>query len=221
MVAEQGRFFGLDVRKRETGMKGTVRQLRSFAIAALGVMLLSPAGAEPPPFTPTQTFVSPSPTVFDEFGFSVAISGDNVLVGAPLDDAGAIDSGAAYLFDAGTGNLLRTFLNPAPGLNDEFGKSVAISGDNVLVGAPLNDAGATDSGAVYLFDAGSGNLLRTLLNPTLAASDFFGWSVAISGDNILVGAFLDNAGGLGSGAAYLYEPIPVDPVPWLELLLLD
>ena len=154
-------------------MKAKVRQLRSLAIAALGVMLLSPAGAEPPPLTLTQTFLNPTPNGNDRFGGSVAISGNNVLVGALLDDAAGRDSGAAYLFDAVTGNLLQTFLNPTPASGDNFGNSVAIFGDNVLVGAWLDDAGATDS-----------------------------------------------------GAAYLYQPIPVEPaptnpMPWLQLLLLD
>ena len=87
-------------------MKGTVHQLRSLAIAALGVMLLSPAGAEARRLTLTQTLLNPETGVPDSaavpgsFGISVAISGDNVLVGAPLNDEVGNNVGVAYLFDA-------------------------------------------------------------------------------------------------------------------------
>ena len=155
------------------------------------------------------TFLNPTPAPGDIFGDSVAISGDKVLIGAGwADDAGAKKSGAAYLFDAGTGNLLQTFLNPTPGVGDGFGTSVAISGDKVLIGAWGDDAGAKDSGAANLFDAVTGNLLHTFLNPSPAASDEFGGSVAISGDKVLIGASGDDAGAKDSGAAYLYLPVP-------------
>jgi len=59
-----------------------------------------------------------------------------VLVGAPLDDAGALDTGAAYLFDGGTGALLQTFPNPAQGAFDHFGFALAAGPSSLLVGAP-------------------------------------------------------------------------------------
>ena len=95
---------------------------------------------------------------------------------------------AGYLFDAATGNLLHTFLNPTPAVGDSFGGSVAISGDKALVAAWRDDTGATDSGAVYLFDAVTGNLLHTFLDPTPGVGDNFGSGIAISGDKVLIGA---------------------------------
>jgi outer membrane protein assembly factor BamB len=74
------------------------------------------------------TIPNPNPIASaDNFGTSVAIVGGNFLVGAPLfDDAGPlVDSGAAYLFDAVTGALLRTFSNPTPAGGDQFGFAVA------------------------------------------------------------------------------------------------
>ena len=125
-----------------------------------------------------------------------------MLIGAVwADDAGAKFSGAAYLFDAGSGKLLHTFLNPTPAALDFFGSSVAISGDKVLIGAQGDDAGAKDSGAAYLFDAATGKLLHTFLNPTPATYDQFGTSVAISGDKVLIGAPNEDAGAKFSGAA--------------------
>ncbi len=80
---------------------------------------------------PPVTFNNPTPESGDIFGNSVSISGNNVLVGALNDDTGATD-GSAYLFDATTGGLLKTFNNPAPdsGNVDQFGFSVSISGNN-------------------------------------------------------------------------------------------
>ncbi len=59
------------------------------------------------------------------------------------------------------GTLLQTFPNPTPAVNDQFGYSVAILGDNVLVGAPFDDTGETDIGTVYLLDGTTGSLLQT------------------------------------------------------------
>ncbi len=152
-----------------------------------------------------RTFLNPTPAVEDYFGASVAAVGDNVLVGAHLDDTGATNAGAAYLFDATTGVLLQTFLNPMPATSDAFGSSVAAVGGNVLVGAPFDHTGALRAGAAYLFDATSGVLLQTFLNPTPAVSDLFGVSVAPLGGNVLVGAHNDNTGATNAGAAYLFD----------------
>ena len=80
--------------------------------------------------------------------------------------------------------LLRTFQKPTPVANDNFGYSVAAVGSNVLVGASRDDTGASNAGAAYLFDSSTGALLRTFLNPTPAASDYFGCSVAAVGSNV-------------------------------------
>ena len=102
-------------------------------------------------FTLTESFLDPTPAIGDHFGIAVAFSGDKVLIGAWFDDTGAEHSGAAYLFDAATGNLLHTFLNPTPDSGDLFGASVAISGDKVLISAWYSNTGAEDRGAAYLF----------------------------------------------------------------------
>ena len=151
------------------------------------------------------TLNNPTPAASDYFGRSVAVSGNLVVVGASGDDTGATDAGAAYVFDATTGNLLRTLNNPTPAASDSFGSSVAVSGSTVVVGASGDDTGATDAGAAYVFDASTGNLLRTLNNPTPAASDFFGSSVAVSGSTVVVGAASDDTGATNAGAAYVFD----------------
>ncbi len=152
-----------------------------------------------------KTFLSPTPDASDLFGTSVAAVGNNVLIGADGDDTGANDAGAAYLFDSTTGNLLETFLNPTPAADDIFGQSVAALGNNVLVGAPLDDTGAPNAGAVYLFDGSSGVLLRTFLNPTPALGDAFGIPIVAVGNNVLIGANSDDIGATDAGATYLFD----------------
>jgi hypothetical protein len=153
------------------------------------------------------TFTNPFPAAFDFFGYSVAAVGsDRVLIGAYQGDVGATDAGAAYLFNT-NGALLTNFFNHTPVLNEKFGCAVAALGsDRVLIGAWGNDTGATDAGAAYLFST-NGTLLTIFTNPTPAANDFFGWSVAAVGSGrLLIGAYNDTSGGGGNaGAAYLFS----------------
>ena len=158
----------------------------------------------------TQTLLNPIPESNDLFGSAIDISGNNIVVGAPLDDTAAVNSGAAYLFDATTGNLLQTFLAPDASSGDQFGEGVAIDGNNVLIGVRNEDTGATDSGAAYLFDATTGNLLQKFLNPFPEFESHFGESVAISGNYALIGAIDADRGVANSGAAYLFDIITGD-----------
>ncbi|NEQ21343.1 MAG: CHAT domain-containing protein [Microcoleus sp. SIO2G3] len=157
------------------------------------------------PETPRLTINNPNPAAEDQFGFSLAVAGTNIIVGAPFTDSdGVIDAGAAYLFDSNTGDRLFTFTNPEPVENDFFGDSVAAVGANVIIGAP-NVVGATDPGAAYLFDGGTGTLLQTFNNPNPAGGDRFGTTVAAVGTNVLIGANRDDAGATDSGGVYLFD----------------
>jgi len=141
------------------------------------------------------------------FGYSVAVSGDVALVGAFRDAELGSNAGAAYLFDATTGGQLYKLTaddnDTQP--SDFFGCSVAISGNVAIVGAYGNDGAATDAGAAYLFDVATGLELHKLTAEDAAAGDYFGYSVAISGDFALVGAYKDDDVGDKSGAAYLFN----------------
>jgi len=150
----------------------------------------------------------------DYFGRRVAISGDRAIVGTPSeDDASGGGSGKAYIYDVTTGNLVYTLDNPNAydtSQGDSFGESVAISGDRAIVGAyGEDDAGGLQSGKAYIFDVTTGNLVYTLDNPNAydtSVLDYFGYQVNISDTHAIVGAYLeDDAGGLSSGKAYIFD----------------
>jgi hypothetical protein len=131
------------------------------------------------------------------FGFSVDISGDSAIVGAPLDDGGGLDWGSASLFKRdGTAWVEQGKVFASDGETDSsFGSSVSISGDYAIVGAPnmeLHDYGydGRKAGAAYIFKR---NGLVWEEQGKLIASDpkvngNFGHSVAIDGDYVIVGA---------------------------------
>jgi len=89
----------------------------------------------------------------DRFGSSVAISGNVALIGAFSNDDAGDSSGSAYLFDITTGLQLAKLTASDAALGDEFGFSVAISGNTALVGALFDDDGGFDSGSAYLYTA--------------------------------------------------------------------
>lgn len=141
---------------------------------------------------------------FHNFGETVAISGNIAIVGEPVGDGRRSGTGAAYLFDATTGQLLHKLFASDGGLLDRFGQSVAISGSTAIVGAYLTDHGA---GAAYLFDVSTGQQLFKLSALDAAAGDNFGLGVGISGNTAIVGASskADDHGGRFSGEAYLFD----------------
>jgi glutamate synthase domain-containing protein 3 len=148
----------------------------------------------------------------DYFGYSVAISGDTAVVGAYWDDVGANASqGSAYVFTrSGTTWTEQAQLTASDGAaTDHFGCSVAINGDTAVVGAYSDDVGATPSqGSAYVFTRSGTNWTEQaqLTASDGAASDYFGLSVAISGDTAVVGAYMDDVGANSTdqGSAYVF-----------------
>lgn len=156
----------------------------------------------------------PNHVAYDRFGRAVAAMGNNVIVSAPFDDTAGFGAGAAYLYNGSTGELLQTFLNPTPDGGEYFGRAVAPIGNRVLVGDTDESSVSVDGGAVFMFDASSGNLLRTFHNPTPstvhdgnAFSDEFGKGIAAVGNKVLIGAWddYDESGVDHAGAAYLFD----------------
>lgn len=149
------------------------------------------------------TLNNPAANGLGDFGASIAITGNVVVVGAPTAYPGGVGAGSAYVFNATTGDLITTLNNPTPADGDNFGYSVAISGNIAIIGAWMDDPGSvSNAGTAYLFNATTGGLITTLNNPNPAANDYFGFSVAISGNVAVVGASADNS---FVGGAYIFD----------------
>lgn len=149
----------------------------------------------------------------DYFGWSVAISADTALIGAPYDGDAGYRSGSAFAFrrDPGTGTWQEEAkLLPAAGAaEDGFGISVSLDCGDALIGAPWSDGADDDTGSAYLFrhDFGTANWeeIVTLRAADAQADDYFGWAVALGGDIALIGAYYDDAGAFNAGAAYAID----------------
>jgi len=176
------------------------------------------------------TIAPPHAQALGHFGDAVAIDGRRVVVGAHNDDAVALNAGAAWVF-ALDGGLLAPLMPDDVTERDGFGLSVGISGRSVIVGSPGSDehhpGGSTvDAGAVYVFDAETGEQLARLAADDPQESAAFGWSVAIDGDYAIVGAWNDHdyhSGVIEGGAAYVFnlrtgrqvhKLIPADRASW-------
>ncbi|PCI07763.1 hypothetical protein COB72_09595, partial [bacterium] len=146
--------------------------------------------------------------IFDRFGVSVVIQGDRAVIGARRAEQSGVPSGGAYVFERIAGQWVQQFklgrVDQADG--DEFGSSVAMDGNTIVVGVPHDDDYGNDSGSVYVYTSVFGFWFQQakLLADDGMEDDFFGSSVAISGDTIVVGAHSNDHDGTNSGAAYVY-----------------
>jgi hypothetical protein len=160
------------------------------------------------------------PNEEDEFGWSVGISGNTIVVGAPKYAPGGHEHGAAFVFTGPwSGNQTQTASLTAndadPSSSDDLGISVGISGNTIVAGAPFHTVGSnTGQGSAYIFVMPTtGPWMSTTQTAELTASDGqpgddLGWSVAISGNEIVAGAQARQIGEHDhQGAAYVWtEP---------------
>ena len=147
----------------------------------------------------------------DLFSRSVSISGNVAIVGAHRADlSGTLDAGKAYIFRYnGTSWLQEAILiDPDNAAYDFFGFSVSISGNVAIIGAYAADPGGiTNAGKAYIFrHNGTSWLQEAILTASdKAANDRFGWSVSISGNVAIVGAYAADPGGTeDAGKAYIF-----------------
>ncbi len=150
--------------------------------------------------TPTQTRVTASDAAASGYlGYSVAISGDTIVAGAVYQDSYA---GAAYVFtrSGSTWNQQQKLTASDPAAWDRFGCAVAISGDTIVVGASSK---SSYTGAAYVFtrSGSTWSQQQKLTASDAATSDYFGFSVAISGDTVVAGAWGKSS---SAGAAYVF-----------------
>ena len=162
----------------------------------------------------------------DHFGFSVAISGDRAVVGAPWHNgtscaSGSCYYGAVYLFEkqGSTWVETRKFENlQFPEFRDEYGTSVDIEGDFIAVGSPMDNYFWTGQGTVHVYEWQGNSWLVRILSPSgIGANDKFGQSVSISGDRILAGAV--GVGGYPpTGAAFVFRRVALGD--WVETAMI-
>ena len=166
---------------------------------------------------------------YDNFGISVAVDGDTVVVGAPGNDGAGADSGSVYVFVKPTGGWATSTetastetakLTASDGAAlDYFGYSVAVDGDTVLVGAYQDDDeenDSEDSGSAYIFtkpnssggwadwDPMEDTETAKLTASDGADDDWFGVSVALDGNTAAIGASGDDDNDIDSGSAYVF-----------------
>ena len=214
-----------------------------FLVVGYGLLVLltgcsGEGNPEPnPPPTPhslaQQAYIKASNTeINDRFGRSLELAGDTLVVGAPNESSAAtgvngdegdnlaVGSGAVYVFVRGTGGWIQQAYVKASntGDSDNFGFSVAVDGNTLVVGAPFEDSsakgvngnggdnGATDSGAVYVFTRTNGIWTQQayIKASNAEAHDSFGNTVDVSGDTLVVGAPTLNKSLNNSGAVYVY-----------------
>jgi len=174
-----------------------------------------------------QKIVASDRSAYDEFGYSVAISGDYAIVGAYREDEDAAggntlsDPGSVYIYvnNSGTWSEAQKITASDRADYDSFGKSVAIAGDYAIVGNMYDDedelGGNTilGSGSAYILknNAGTWSEVQKIVASDRGAGDVFGSSVAISGDHAIVGAYGDKDDATGgnslsyAGSAYIFE----------------
>jgi hypothetical protein len=147
----------------------------------------------------------------DQFGISVAIAGDTIVVGAYIHthDSNS-QAGSAYVFrttDGATYSQVAKLTAADAAASDGFGVSVAIDGATIVVGAHADDDAGSKSGSAYVFrttDDGTTYVeVAKLTAADAAEEDYFGTSVAIDGNTVVIGA--DQYWNDGTGVAYVFR----------------
>jgi hypothetical protein len=155
-----------------------------------------------------QELLPPVPEAGDGFGYAVAIDGDVLVTSATGHDTrGMHNAGIVHVFERRPHGWIHTAaLVPADlAADDTFGSDVAVSGTTILVGKSRDNG---YRGAAYVFEKTPGGWEETakLTASDGAAFDHFGWSLAVDGGRVLVGA-------VGGGSAYVFDRTPAG---WLE-----
>ena len=189
------------------------------AVAAAGANLLVganntyvggvPSGAvyrmDPSSGAVLRTYLNPNAAEYDWFGSTVEPAGPDVLATAVGDDAVGPDEGAVYLLDGGTGAVKQKFLPPSPDTQaPDFGGQLVVLRQTLIVSEPGDDTGATNAGAVHLFDMATGAVIKTVTSPNPAAYGRFGAAIAVVDGLIYIGAPGEPLGP-GSGRIYVFD----------------
>lgn len=158
-----------------------------------------------------QKLVAEEGVGLDRFGWSVAISGNSIVVGAIEHDTEPYqDEGAAFVFveQDGVWRQQQRLVKSDPVADERFGWAVAIDGDTIVVGTPISTVNGVSQGSALVFErAGATWTQRAMLDPVEPEANMgFGFSVAVSGPSIVVGAYLDSINGvIEQGSVTVYQ----------------
>ena len=157
------------------------------------------------------TITNPSPREWGLFGGNMDLSGSRLIASGAGDHTNNPPSGIIHVFDlAGPSPAVPvlTLTNPVPGPDGIFGRVVAISGSRIVAGADWSEGEAYSSGIAYVFDLNSPTpTVPSLIlnNPTPEPAEYFGLTVAISGERVAVGGYNCERDFPSSGAIYVYD----------------
>lgn len=159
-------------------------------------------------WTQQQKLVASDGGMADLFGFSVALSGDRIVVGAPEHDDAGTQTGAAYVFarDGTDWTQEQRLTPPLQRVGDLFGYAVAVDGDTVVVGARQDGQQEDFEGSAYVFvrSASTWPLQQEIKASDGAVGDSFGVAVALRGALAVIGAHHRNEPDFNAGVAYVF-----------------
>tara|TARA_B100001094_G_scaffold181829_1_gene176203 strand:+ start:22212 stop:24116 length:1905 start_codon:yes stop_codon:yes gene_type:complete len=136
----------------------------------------------------------------DEFGYSVAGGDNKIVVGAFSDDGNGFDNGAVYVYDLDGTNEVKIIASDRA-QSDNFGQSVAVGNNKIVVGAYGDDDNGSASGSVYVYDLDGSNEFK-ITSADVTAWEYFGYRVAVGENKIVVGSYRnDNE----SGSVHVYN----------------
>jgi hypothetical protein len=157
------------------------------------------------------------PNIYDwaYLGHSVSVAGNTIVAGADqYSEGGYLRAGAVYVYkwNGSSWEENAVLFDPNPGMFDRFGTAVVTDGNTIIVGNEYHDGAGSNSGAAYLFERNGDSWSegQILENPSGAASDYLGCSVALDGDMVLVGAKWDDVGQSNAGTTFMFLFLAAD-----------
>ncbi len=185
-------------------------------VVLVSAVSIAPAAAgDPEDF---ETLVAPDARGGDRFGYSIAVDGNRIVIGAPYDRLPLSKLGSIWVFTRhGLGWTTEKIIpdqvwrkGGGPNVGRRFGLDLDIVGDRIVVGAPNAWINGVETGGVFLYDLIDGEWVETILEPEgVDSHDGIGYQVELSedGNRILVGSYKSSNAYFRPGKAFLYELI--------------
>lgn len=190
------------------------KQLNAFMASMLAISMQASQALAFVELQPSSKLLGNDTAASDQFGSAVSVDGNYAIVGSSLNDDGGSEAGSAYIYEniAGTWTEIVEIQATAPTAGDQFGFSVSISGDTAIVGAPMaTSGGVSNVGKAYIFQKDQGGadnwgLVKEIESSDPEESAQFGYSVAIDGDYVAIGApKYDRLNRVDSGTVVIHE----------------